>query len=331
LAGIAEHVWRGGLLISLAVCAIMLHWVKAPPQSDSYWVAAPPPAERPDPLPLGREGVRLETDEAVKRRPTAAELARDRLRELRRSFVRDVAGFSVASRYRRFVRRDLGKRLLAEGVELRRSQWVAYVDRNPRRPGLLLWYYDRPADRFFPVGGAPVAIGAPFAPPDAGNPDPHFLTPTGVFPNSVQYGDYQARSVAGRVFDFGRTRSATWRRDAAGERVARRTVQFQAHVGEAVGRAASHGCIRMNPDLNRFLHRQGVWDRPLAGTWKWHLVHDQGPGELDDLAGQYLVVGDSCLDFQACGKRYRGLLARLGHQPVGGAPEPDVAAAVAKR
>jgi hypothetical protein len=238
---------------------------------------------------------------------------------LRQAFAERVGGHSLTPAYRRHLRLDLRRRLLTAEARLGRSQWLVYVDRSPRRQALTLWYYDQPADRFLAVGATRISTGAPFRGRGTGERDPHFLTPTGVFRDTPRFGDYRALNVAGRVFDFGRVRSATWRPGRHRGQVARRDIHFQAHVGEGLGAPASHGCIRMQADLNRFLHQRGVWDHLLAGHWKWALVHGEGPADPPALAGQYLVVGDSCLRFEACADRYRGLLARLGHRPVGGA------------
>lgn len=333
IPGAAEHLWRVALVGVLVQCALLGAWWQAEPRQAAFRVAAPPDPQGPEPLPAGADGARAVAERPVKRAPTAEELARDRVNGLRQAFVGEVSGHSLAPDYRRHVRGDLRRRLLGEGVRLRRSQWLVYVDRSPRRQRLVLWYYDRPADRFWAVGAAPVSTGAPFRGRESADEDPHFLTPTGVFRDKPRHGDYLARNVPGRVFDFGRVRSATWRPELGGGELQQQPIQFQAHVGDEVGRAASHGCIRMDPDLNRFLHRRGVWDRLLEGHWKWALVHGEQPAEPPELAGQYLVVGDSCLGFEACGPRYRGLMARLGQRPVGGVPvmPPAGPTAIARR
>lgn len=136
----------------------------------------------------------------------------------------------------------------------------------------------------------------------------HFVTPTGVFPHSLDNPDFRAEGTFNknhirgyglrgrRIFDFG------WQLAERGWGVggtSKMRLQMHAtdpHVLEArLGRVASEGCIRIPATLNVFLDEHGVLDADYeaaaaGGQSQWVLK----PGRTTiPWPGHYMVIVDS--------------------------------------
>lgn len=183
------------------------------------------------------------------------------------------------------------------------SQYAALVDRNPHVQAMLVYFLDAstaPHAWHF-IGASPVSTGKP-------GRFEHFVTPTGVFPHSLDNPDFRAEGTKNkngirgygargmRVYDFGWvTAERGW--GAGGRSVMR--LQMHAtdpdYLEARLGEAHSKGCIRIPASLNDFIDRYGLLDADYLrdageGKQNWILRRDRLPNPFP---GRYLVVIDS--------------------------------------
>lgn len=186
------------------------------------------------------------------------------------------------------------------------SQFVVVVDRNSLvQTALIYWVEKRAADSAnltaMLIGAAPVATGS------SGRFD-HYITPTGVFPHSLDNPDYRAQGTKNengimgygkkgmRVFDFGwQTATKAWSKPEP------RQIRFQMHATDPrvletrLGAPGSKGCVRIPSDLNAFIDHYGILDADYeaaaaSGSKIWILKKDREPTPW---SGRLLVVVDS--------------------------------------
>ena len=160
------------------------------------------------------------------------------------------------------------QQLEQSGIVLDRPQVLVVVDRNPKvqRLCLILALPGNSAD-WQVIGSTRVSTGTT-------GRQYYYITPTGVFPNSVQRLGYRAlgtkneNGIMGngttgmRVWDFG------WQWAQKGWLPSRDKVQIRlemhatdpVYLEQRLGHTASEGCIRIPSSLNVFIDRHGLLD-----------------------------------------------------------------------
>ncbi len=213
----------------------------------------------------------------------------------------EVVGQSVnpEEEYLRFVVADMAK--IIEREKWTESQYCVYVDRNPSRQMIFVFLFDWFIKRVNFIGADRISTGNP-------KPKGHFLTPTGVFENTVQNFGYRALGTknnrgwrglgekGARVWDFG------WQK--TDYKKEKRDIRLLLHATDPVygekrlGTIDSKGCIRISGKLNKFLDYYGILDKDYYENNKslkaisWLLRPNFQPIAF---AGKYLLVSDSFL------------------------------------
>jgi hypothetical protein len=194
----------------------------------------------------------------------------------------------------------LGAALTNANVVLTTAQYVLLVDRSPKVQAVLVLWADGEG-QLLVVGGSPVSTGRPGA-------YEHFLTPLGVFNQSIEHLDFRAEGTRNqfgvrgygvkgmRVFDFGWViGERTWGHGGLSP------MRLQLHATDPdlleprLGSAASSGCIRISASLNQFLDKYGLLDANYeaameGGVQFWVLRKDRTPTPW---SSRYLVVVES--------------------------------------
>jgi hypothetical protein len=217
----------------------------------------------------------------------------------------------------------------AAGIVDTASQFFLVVDRHPQvQVAMILWR--DPGGGYYLIGASPVSTGKP------GRYE-HFLTPLGVFDNSVANFDFRAEGTINengirgfgvegmRIYDFG------WQEANRGwGRGGRSPMRLLMHSTDPdlleprIGSPQSKGCIRIPAALNEFLDRYGILDADYfqaaeaAGGTLWVLRPDREPTLWP---GRYLIVVESHREarpqwaVQSCQGRDRGLRAGTCRPP----------------
>ena len=194
----------------------------------------------------------------------------------------------------------LEESLIASDMDGRRAQFFLLVDRNPRVQSAML-FWRSPQGSLHLIGASPVSTGKP-------GKFEHFLTPVGVFPNTIANPDYRSEGTKNengirgygikgmRVYDFGwQVSQRGWGKGGMGP------MRLQVHSTDPallearLGTIQSKGCIRIPATLNTFLDRFAILDSNYEsalqrGESYWVLSPSRQPNPW---AGTYLVVVDS--------------------------------------
>jgi len=178
------------------------------------------------------------------------------------------------------------------------SQYFVFVDRNPRRQVILTCFLNSQDKSITLIGVDKVSTGNE-------KRIGFFITPCGVFINSIEFLGYRALGTKNdqgwcglgvknsRVWDFGWQK--TYKKN---EEISIRLLMHATdpYFGEKrLGRVDSKGCIRISGKLNKFLDHYGLLDREYEAnknkkTVAWLLKADRQPVAY---AGKYLLIGDS--------------------------------------
>ena len=216
---------------------------------------------------------------------------------LREEFLRRIGNtVEVEEDYLNKAFEDALCRLSEAGVE--GDQYFLYVDRNPKRQVIFVCFFDAEHQTVIEIGRGRVSTGKPTKGRD------YFLTPTGVFRNTVAICGYRALGTkndqgwrglgkrGSRVWDFG------WQEGykIINNRKEFIYIRFLMHAtdpdyGEArLGKQDSKGCVRISGKLNEFLDHFGIIDRDYERQkHHWLLRKDRKPVFYQ---GEYLVIGD---------------------------------------
>lgn len=188
-------------------------------------------------------------------------------------------------------------------IDLRKILYFLYIDRSRDKQLALVGFFDARNNTVVPVGLDLVSSG------HLGKDHDYFLTPVGVFENTVENFGYRALGTpnqdgwlglgakGSRVWDFGFQRSLKPFRD--GRTLA--DMRLLVHATDPVqgekrlGRVDSKGCVRVSAGMNEFLDRWAIldanyeeWARTRPRTWL--LRPDRTPVRTP---GRYLFIGDS--------------------------------------
>ncbi len=180
------------------------------------------------------------------------------------------------------------------------AQYVVIVDRNVFVQALLIYWMS--ADRVFHfIGASPVSTGKP------GRYE-HFITPTGVFPHTLDNPDFRAKGTRNelgyrgfgakgmRIYDFGWQDSIRgWGRGGPGKMRLEMHATDPDRLAQKLGTPQSEGCVRIPAALNVFIDHYGIldeeYDEALAGGAAfWVLPKTR---EATPWSGKFLVVVDT--------------------------------------
>ena len=212
-------------------------------------------------------------------------------------FKKQVSNITTDQTYIAWISSDALDRILkAEDSQLR--QYFVYVDRNEEKQNIMVGFFDPVEIKIVIIGWDKVSTGNP-------RKKGHFITPTGVFKNSVDNPGYRALGTknskgwrglgkrGSRVWDFG------WQKTP--DQAAEREIRLLLHAtdpdfGEQrLGQVDSKGCVRLSAKLNYFLDHYGILDKEYEQsaankTSGWLLSNDR---ETVKNPGQFMIVGDS--------------------------------------
>jgi hypothetical protein len=181
------------------------------------------------------------------------------------------------------------------------KQYLVFVDRNPKKQLIFVLFFD--GQRVIEIGRDRVSTGNPRKGKD------YFLTPTGIFENSLENFGYRALGTknekgwrglgkkGARVWDFGWQKTEKFLQGKKQQFVIRLLMHAtDPNFGEPrLGNVDSKGCVRISGKLNEFLDRFGILDRDYEEnnhkkSTQWLLRKDREPV---DYPGKYLIVSDS--------------------------------------
>jgi len=188
-------------------------------------------------------------------------------------------------------------------INIIECQYLVFVDRNPKKQLIFVLFFDVQNQRLIEIGRDFVSTGNPKKGKD------YFLTPTGIFENSLENFGYRALGTknergwrglgkkGARVWDFGWQKTEKIIKGKKQEFLIRLLMHAtDPEFGEPrLGNVDSKGCIRISGKLNEFLDRFGVLDRDYEKnnhekSTQWLLRKDR---EATKYLGKYLIVGDS--------------------------------------
>lgn len=208
-----------------------------------------------------------------------------------------VAGINHDQGYIDWAINDALMRISASANSYR-AQYFIYVDRNPEEQNIMVGFFDPFERKIIIIGWDKVSTGNP-------KMKGHFITPTGVFINSITNMGYRAMGTKNsngwrglgkknsRVWDFG------WQKTQ--HKNGEIEIRLLLHAtdpdfGEKrLGKVDSKGCVRISAKLNYFLDHYGILDdeyeqREISGEASWLLAQNRktvrNPGKL-------MIVGDS--------------------------------------
>jgi lipoprotein-anchoring transpeptidase ErfK/SrfK len=181
----------------------------------------------------------------------------------------------------------------AQIATLPSPEFIVVVDRAPEVQSLSIYLTDGKTSEY--IGSARVSTGQP-------NRKEYFFTPTGLFENKSEFGNYRAQgtknengvrglgSAGMRVFDFGwQGSNAGWGNHFPAK------IRLQMHatdpdlLEQRLGKQASKGCVRVHHDVNRFIDENGVLDKNYDGG-SWVLSKKKLANPYD---GRFMLVLDS--------------------------------------
>lgn len=193
--------------------------------------------------------------------------------------------------------------LASAGTPIPTSQYAVMVDRNPYVQAVFVYWLDarEAPHRAHFIGASPASTGK------SGKFD-HFITPLGVFANTLGNKDFRATGTLNefgfrgfgrkgmRVYDFGWAQGERgWGRGGPGQMRLLLHTTDPDRLEHYLGRAMSKGCIRIPETLNTFIDRYGLLDADYeqglaSGKKYWLLRPDRTPTPW---SGRYLVIVDS--------------------------------------
>lgn len=211
----------------------------------------------------------------------------------------EIVGFKLIleESYLRLVLEDaIGKILNIK--ESGQSQYFIYVDRNPERQIILVCFFDSARQNITVIGADKISTGNQ-------KRRGYFITPLGVFANTIENVGYRALGTkndkgwrglgakGSRVWDFG------WQKTPKNNREIE--IRLLLHATDPVfgekrlGRVDSKGCVRISGKLNNFLDHYGLLDQEYEinrdkKSITWLLKSNRKPPIF---AGKYMLVGDS--------------------------------------
>lgn len=228
--------------------------------------------------------------------------ASDEIFEIKKRFQEIIVPeIKIEDKYRNQILKDALERFLEAGIT--ESQYFVYVDRNPAKQLIFVLFFD---------GKDIVEIGRDLI--STGNPKKgknYFLTPTGIFKNSVDNFNYRALGTkndlgwrglgkkGSRVWDLGWQESHQVIRN---QKIDFCCIRLLMHAtdpdyGEQrLGKPDSQGCIRISAKMNELLDLFGLLDKEYEDNAEkiknisWLLRKDRKDIKHK---GQYVVVGDS--------------------------------------
>jgi len=188
----------------------------------------------------------------------------------------------------------------AEAIE---DQYFVYVDRNPQKQLIFVCFFDSKNQKVIEIGKDRVSTGKPK------KGKGYFLTPIGIFKNSLDNFSYRALGTkndkgwrglgkrGSRVWDFGWQTTEEIIKGKKQEFLIRLLMHAtDPNFGEPrLGNVDSKGCIRISGKLNDFIDRFGLLDKDYEKNnhhkkVAWLLRKDREPVKHQ---GVYLIVGDS--------------------------------------
>lgn len=217
--------------------------------------------------------------------------------KLRAEFAKNVDSMTLEADYVKMIVSDAAGKIKRLGNNCQ-SQYFVYVDRNPDKQIAMVCLFDSTTREIVIIGATKVSTGKP----KAGD---YFITPTGVFENSIKNPSYRAvgtKNAKGwrglgaknsRAWDFG------WQEtEKNGQKAYIRLLMHATdpdYGEQRLGQIASKGCVRVSAKLNKFLDHHGILDKDYEDhknfkKVSWVLARNREPVAL---AGKYLIVGDS--------------------------------------
>jgi lipoprotein-anchoring transpeptidase ErfK/SrfK len=211
----------------------------------------------------------------------------------------------------------LKTKLNTQELHLEGSQFLSVVDLESQKLILLLW--DDLSKEFHFIGQDYISSGNMEREIEIQLGEDHYLkTPAGVFKAHKGWrSDGKAHKDDDKILGYGKKdrfifyfgEHLTIRYgvfdtqknkiyDPAKWQIIKDRLKFAMHSHESrqsMGRPNSHGCIRMDDELNRFLDNNFVLHKPNINQNQWSHKYASPPNEPQniDLAGQYLIVFDS--------------------------------------
>ena len=195
------------------------------------------------------------------------------------------------------------------------SQFITVVDLN--RQLFVVLYYDDKKDKYHFIGSDLISSGDINREAEVKKGQDHYLkTPTGIFTISKGWRSKGEYSLDKKTLGYGEKgrfiyyvgkhetiRYNTFTKD--GKKMYNKkdwelitdtlNLAIHSHKSTAkMGKAYSHGCIRMTDELNFFLDNQLVLHKNFFKNGKWKLKYAKEPKSLENknIAGKYLIIFD---------------------------------------
>lgn len=183
---------------------------------------------------------------------------------------------------------------------MKNSQFFVCVDRNPRKQLIFILFYDNKKNKI-------VEIGEDFCSTGNSKRIGHYITPTGLFKNTIKNFDYRALGTendkgwkglgkkGSRVWDFG------WQKTYDFRHHRKRKIRLLLHATDPVygekrlGRPDSKGCVRISSKLNNFLDKFGILDREYENNLNKKMVRRllRKDRIKTKFSGSWLIIVDS--------------------------------------
>lgn len=221
----------------------------------------------------------------------------DELQMLRAVFRSEVSAMAINDQA--YIDNVVGysREKLVQSPHWQESQYFVFVDRNEKRQNAMVGFFKADDGSISILGWDRVSTGDP-------SRSRHFLTPTGIFENSIKNPSFRARGTknAKGWRGFGIKHSRVW--DFGWQRTIRKnypaTIRMMMHATDPVwgekrlGTRDSKGCIRISAKMNNFLDIYGIIDRdyidhPKSEASGRVLRKDR---KTIIFPGRYLVIGD---------------------------------------
>jgi hypothetical protein len=245
------------------------------------------------------EQKRQVSEQSITEEPTKKEAARLKTVFYQTVGVKTKIYDRVDDKYLERMCQDALERL--REIEASQDQYFVYVDRNPQKQLGFVCFFDSKNKQIIVIGKDLVSTGNPKRGKD------YFLTPVGVFQNTLDNFGYRALGTknkkgwrglgrkGARVWDFGW--QETSKTIKAKDKILIRLLMHATDpdFGEPrLGRVDSKGCVRISAQLNDFLDKFGILDKEYEDHYhkgvQWLLRKDR---QAVCCAGKYLIIGDS--------------------------------------
>jgi hypothetical protein len=220
----------------------------------------------------------------------------DEVKKLQDEFKKNINGNNILDKnYLDLVLKNATNMILNK---TNNSQYFFYIDRNPDKQLGFVYFFDYLDKNVTLIGIDKISTGNP-------KRRGHFITPIGIYENTIKNFSYRALGTKNdegwmglgakdsRVWDFG------WQKtDYNNEN---RDIRLLMHAtdpffGEKrLGKVDSKGCIRISSKLNKFLDHYGILDKEYEEqkylkNISWLLNPNREPVTY---AGKYLLISDS--------------------------------------